>query len=502
MDKIITDEIVKASDNTKVLAVEPASNLQIAHASATERKITGCILPFGDAGNTTAGELIFPTADAITVPSDISRVKLLDGHAAPDGTCVPVGVMTSCEARKEGLFAEFAIGSGVAGDKVLASAREHIVDSFSIEATGIIREGGGRNVRRSVLTGVAMVPFPAFSNARVERVSAQDSSQKEEGKKEETSTQSGAIRGLVTPTGGAKTESRAKAALSDAIQILADAAVGRRTRDSVYAELTDITQTGMLDAIQPEWVGELWSGVPYEREIVNLLTTAELKGPKAVGYRWKTKPTMAKWEGDKKAIHSSRAEVEQVNVDATYWAGGHDIDRRFWDFGQVELLAAYWAAMVESYAIETDKDTAAWLVTEAAKQPAITAPDALRAATKGALRVRKNVRCPASFVLVSIDDVESLMDFTRLDMPEYMNLTPVSDPSTWVPSEFVEKGTMIVGCKQSATFYELGGGAPIRVEAENIAQGGRDVGGFGYTARILNRPEGLVKVTIQKPVGP
>lgn len=495
------DEKLQAADDTAMTAVEPASNLQIAHASATERKISGCILPFGDAGNTTAGELVFANADAITVPSDISRVKLLDGHAAPDGTCTPVGVMTSCEARKEGLFAEFTIGSGPAGDKVLASAREHIVDSFSIEAKGIIREGGGRNVRRSVLTGVAMVPFPAFSNARVQRVTAQDASQKEE-KKEDTTAQAGTMRGLVTPTGGAKTESRVKAALSDAIQILADAAVGRRTRDSVYAELVDITQTGMLDGIQPEWVGELWNGVPYTREIVNLLTSAELKGPKAVGYRWKTKPTMAKWEGDKKPIHSSKAEVEQVTVDATYWAGGNDIDRRFWDFGQTELLAAYWAAMAESYAIETDKDTGAWLVTEAAKQPAITAPDALRAATRGALQIRKNVRCPASFVLVSIDDIESLMTFTRLDMPEYMNLTPVSDPSTWTASEFVEKGTMIVGCKQAATFYELGGGAPIRVEAENIAKGGRDIAGFGYTARILNRPDGLVKVSIQKPVGP
>lgn len=498
MDKIVIDEIMKAADSTKMLAVEPASNLQIAYASATERKISGCILPFGDAGNTTVGELIFPTADAITVPSDISRVKLLDGHAAPDGTCVPVGVMTSCEARKEGLFADFAIGSGPAGDKVLAAAREHIVDSFSIEATGIIREGGGRNVRRSVLTGVAMVPFPAFSNARVQRVTAQDSSAKEE--KEDTKAT--AMRGLVTPTGGARTEARAKAALSDAIQILADAAVGRRTRDSVYAELVDITQTGMLVGIQPEWVGELWDGVPYEREIVNLLTNAELKGPKAVGYRWKTKPTIAKWEGDKKPIHSSRAEVEEVTVDAEYWAGGNDIDRRFWDFGQVELLAAYWACMVESYAMETDKDTGAWLAAEAAKQPAITAPNLLRAATRGALQVRKNVRCPASFVLASLEDIDSLQDFTRMEMPEYMDLTSVSSPSTWTPSEFVEKGTMIVGCKQAATFFELGGGAPVRVEAENIAKGGRDIGGFGYTACILNRPGGLVKVSIQKPVGP
>lgn len=495
------DEKLQAADDTAMTAVEPASNLQIAHASATERKISGCILPFGDAGNTTAGELVFANADAITVPSDISRVKLLDGHAAPDGTCVPVGVMTHCEARKEGLFAEFTIGSGPAGDKVLASAREHIVDSFSIEAKGIIREGGGRNVRRSVLTGVAMVPFPAFSNARVERVTAQDASQKEE-KKEETTTQAGTMRGLVTPTGGAKTESRTKAALADAIQILADAAVGRRTRDSVYAELVDITQTGMLVGIQPEWVGELWDGVPYEREIVNLLTNAELKGPKAVGYRWKLKPTMAKWEGDKKPIHSSRAELEQVTVDAEYWSGGNDIDRRFWDFGQTELLAAYWAGMVESYAMETDKDTGAWLATEAAKQPAITAPNLLRAATRGALQVRKNVRCPASFVLASLDDIDSLQDFTRMEMPEYMDLTPVSNPSTWTPSEFVEKGTMIVGCKQAATFYELGGGAPVRVEAENIAQGGRDIAGFGYTACILNRPGGLVKVTIQKPVVP
>ena len=49
----------------------------------------------------------------------------------------------------------------------------------------------------------------------------------------------------------------------------------------------------------------------------------------------------------------------------------------------------------------------------------------------------------------------------------------------------------------AATFYELSG-SPLRVEAEHIAKGGRDAALFGYTAKLLNRKEGLVKVHFAK----
>ncbi|MHD0111144.1 hypothetical protein ACQX3I_12060, partial [Corynebacterium diphtheriae] len=68
----------------------------------------------------------------------------------------------------------------------------------------------------------------------------------------------------------------------------------------------------------------------------------------------------------------------------------------------------------------------------------------------------------------------------------------MSDPAKWVTSEFVEKGTAIVGAKQAATFFELAG-SPLRVEAEHIAKGGKDAALFGYTATLINRKEALVK---------
>ena len=38
-----------------------------------------------------------------------------------------------------------------------------------------------------------------------------------------------------------------------------------------------------------------------------------------------------------------------------------DLDRAFFDFGETEILEAYWAAMHESYAIVTDQATGAWV---------------------------------------------------------------------------------------------------------------------------------------------
>lgn len=51
-----------------------------------------------------------------------------------------------------------------------------------------------------------------------------------------------------------------------------------------------------------------------------------------------------------------------------------------------------------------------------------------------------------------------------------------------------------MGTKAAATHYELSG-SPLRVEAEHIAKGGRDAALFGYTANMLNRPEGLQLVS-------
>ena len=89
-----------------------------------------------------------------------------------------------------------------------------------------------------------------------------------------------------------------------------------------------------------------------------------------------------------------------------------------------------------------------------------------------------------------------------LDAPKFLDIIPGTDPTKWEASSLVPAGTMVLGSKPAATHYELPG-SPLRVEAEHIAKGGRDAALFGYTAKMLNRPEALRKIqfsTEAKPV--
>ena len=149
--------------------------------------------------------------------------------------------------------------------------------------------------------------------------------------------------------------------------------------------------------------------------------------------------------------------------------------------------------MAESYAYETDKAMGAFLTTNAEAIDG-TAANIIDAVLKGSNTIRHDLHQPADFVLINPDDYLGILTMTMMDKPVYMDTVPHLNPASWTESEFVPSGTIILGTKNAATHYELGG-SPIRVEAEHIALGGRDAALFGYTAKMLNRPEGLRKIT-------
>lgn len=470
-------------------------------ASVADRTITGLVLPWGEVGSTGTGEFIF-SADSVKIPDDISRVKLLAGHS-PDG--VPVGVATDAEVRDDGLWMKFAVGSSPAADAALADVSDQVVDRFSVEVVGVRKTG--RDVTDSLLKAVALVAFPAFASARADEVTAEAGEPNASGEsttfttpdeKEDTAMTKTARRALAPQGLHAPATTSAKFSMDDAISTILAVRNGEKSFSEIHAELVDITGANTLAANPPQWLGELWSGVVYERRIVPLVTTKALTGRKAIGYRWKTKPTVAKWEANKTDIHSSKAEWETVENAAQPWAGGNDLDRQIFDFNETDIIRAYWEAMAESYAMETDAELAKFLVKNA-KVVDGSAPDIIRAVARAGIRVDENVHAPATFAIVNPADLETVLDFSQLDLPYYAKLASVADPDKWVTSEHVEKGSAIVGTKTAATFYELPG-SPLRAEAEHIAKGGRDAALFGYTAQLMNKPEGLLKVKFAKPV--
>ena len=483
-------------------------------ASESARTMEGIVLPWGAVGTTAAGEMIF-NRGTLDTPSDLQKVKLLAGHS-PEG--IPVGHAIAAEDREAGLWMKFQLGNSEEASTSLMQASDHVIDAFSIEARGVKRRG--REATEGLLKAVALVPFPAFDAARVTTVNAEDTETTEDDmdtettedaedqdatatETEDTETTDGdtaeetaketPVTDTVKPRFSEADTTEVKAAdFNRATDVLLAAHRGEMSMDEVHAELVDITGASSISTTAPEWLGELWSGVEYERRVVPLIQNAALRSRRVKGFRWKNKPGVGKWKANKTDIPSKKAEWEEVEETSQPWAGGNDLDRQIFDFNETDTIQAYWRAMAESYAYETDKDTAAWLIKNATDIQESTT-DLLRAVTRGGIRVDQAIHSPASFVLVNPLDLETVLDFSQLDVPHYTGLTPVSTPDKWTTSEFVERGTAIVGSRLAATFYELSG-SPLRVEAEHIAKGGRDAALFGYTAHMLNREGGLAKV--------
>lgn len=514
------------TNNVTVTKIDAAPPVVTAES---ERTITGRVLPWNEFGRTNSGALKFPKG-SINVPKEISRVKLLAGHS-PAG--IAVGHATDFEVTDDGLYMTFKIGSHAAGDDALLQASEKTVDAFSVECYGI--ERAGTTVTNSYLSAVALVPNPAYASARVSHVMANhhdddepvdldanqlsidgESTDTEQDTTTTTSTTTGAVDDEESTdttedeedTDMKKTNTLAPGtlpgdnqdtaaneshfSLNGVIDYLTGAVAGT-DNGATHAELVDITDAGVIDRTAPQWLGELWSGVTYERRIVPLMTQKPLTSRKAVGYRWTTKPGVEKYAGNKADIPSKPAAIEAVERESERWAGGNDLDRAFWDFKEREFLAAYWEAMAESYAYETDMDALQFLIDNATAIDG-TATGVQAAISRGSLSIDNALRSPASFAIINPGDLEQVLGLSQMDAPRYLGIAgSITDPAKWTTSDAVPAGTAIIGTKAAATHYELAG-SPLRVEAEHIAKGGRDAALFGYTAKMVNRPEGLVSV--------
>src|SRR5699024_12784067 len=90
-------------------------------------------------------------------------------HSNVDGFA-PVGYATAARSTDKGLEMTFKIGETADGDKALVDVQEGIRDALSVEL--IETRTSGDALTAGTLTAVALVPIPAFSEARVSEIYA------------------------------------------------------------------------------------------------------------------------------------------------------------------------------------------------------------------------------------------------------------------------------------------------------------------------------------------
>lgn len=530
-------------------------------------KVTGLVLPYGVKGRTSTGSLTVP-AGVVTLPADISRVKLLRDHSDRP-KWAPVGRAIACENKPDGLYMTFELGDTPDGQTALADINAGIRDAFSVELLDIdIR---GEVLQAGILSAVALVPIPAYDDARVSSVYAAAASDRTvlafdnssdspplttitddsftapleappsekdtmttplteteaatpveatpdtEAKETETvdiSTTDEVLEnsteklGTNAPapevTAGARAprglivNQRPALTFSQAVGAIQRLRTNQATPE-LTAALADITRSANPAVSAPQWLGQLWDGADYEREIVPTFTQGTLTGMKAVGWRFTQKPVVDDYEGDKTEIPTGPVSTEPVERAAKRLAAGHDIDRAYFDFNEREFLEAFFKARVVDYKIKTDIHAANFAVEAANAAPEITTgaePDLLHAAARARMVVKQRTRTEPTTFLVNPNSMFGLFQITQLDNPAYLNLLGV-DPAKFKVTDLVPEGQVVAYARQALTFFELAG-SPIRVDAERIDHGGKDSGVFGYWAAMVNNPNGVVSV----PFGP
>jgi hypothetical protein len=293
-------------------------------------------------------------------------------------------------------------------------------------------------------------------------------------------------------------------------QLLATLQAAAPRSTELFAALSDITpgSASVNDIMQiPQWLGEVWDGRDYQRRYIPLLTSAPLTAMEIKGWKWVVKPEVGPYAGNKAAVPSNAPTTEPYTLTAQRIAGAHDIDRIFRDFNVEEFWTSYWAAMAESYARQSDAVAGQLLLDNAPYHAPGTVPAGVSKGASyivdGALAIIDTAL--PTFAIVSKDLYRDLLLTRTEDVLAYLNLALGLEDGS-VASFSIVPGdaswpadTVIVGAKPAATVYELPG-SPIRVEALNIANGGVDVGLFGYLAAGFNDDGGLAYVSATPPV--
>jgi hypothetical protein len=223
------------------------------------------------------------------------------------------------------------------------------------------------------------------------------------------------------------------------------------------------------------------------------------------GWKWETRPVVGDYAGNKTPIPSNPVSMVPAEATAYRQAGGWDVDRIFVDLGAPGFLEAMFSAAAADLANKSEGKVGAALLADATAAAAESVPQALSVIGRNLGAIGAAV----SFVSMSVDLWDGYLAMTSDEAPWWLSGTSsvsvtgqdgsLGGQSIWCDPE-LPAGTMLGGDRRAATYFEAG--QPVRITAQNIPNGGVDIGLFSYAAMIINDPRALVAVTVTAPAPP
>lgn len=507
------------------------------------RRVRGILVPWNELSRVSSTKnkpVKFPPGN-VRIPRDVSIVGLNRQHDRYD----PFGRAAVLDAAHErGLYAEFVVADTPEGDAWLADHGSLV--RLSPELRDIIRDPDGVTAT-ATLTGAALVEAGAFASAGLFAIDEDPEPDPDPApappaptpepapaapdpepapvpdpdKKEDDMGAASALEVMLAGYGASKPEELTKRKFFRMIDDVMGGRASAEARAFVAANagpgesgmfaLLDVDYDGGAGVgakmTPAQWIGEVET-LTYQPVWYDLFPTEGLTSLTLGGWKWGVKPAGGTWTGNKDAIPSNTPTVVPVSDTATRWAGGHDIAREHRDFGTPGFFESYNAAMRESY--EQWKDTtivrtevlAGATDIEADNPAGLTIGAGWSALIDGAAQLVANGFVP-TFAVVELSLWKSMMKVPNSDTLGYLeaalNLEAGSlSGFTFRPAAGLPTGHVIVGSRNAATVYQLPG-SPVRAEALNIANGGIDVGLFGYAGLLIRNAAGIVDVAPYTP---
>lgn len=514
-----------------------------ATADTKERSVGGTVVEYGEVGLTNAGKTKF-IAGSIEVPTDLPRVKLLEMHDQERS----VGHLARYTDTPERMVASYRVANGPAGDAAIEAVQQKTRDALSLgaEITGYHYEGDVLVVTAARLYETSLVTVPAFTNSRIDQIAATRKAEKlteEEKRKlaeaqakaaaDETARAAVAAAGPAAPvvvqaaqTNPAPLAPPAAPAGDDMSldQLARNIVAGFKANHAgvagvmnvvakanppmfVNAALTDVVPADdpglSTDVTRPKWLGELWQARRIDRPTIDSIGKLPLTSLKVHGYSI-TYPAATdvpahlinKYDGAKAPVPASaKLKTAPKSEEAQRYAGGWDVDRAYFDFNDYGFIATTLRAAHDDYLAQTEAEAVAKLLAAATAVEGADVLEILSLLGAAAANLGSNL----SKIQFGSDMWKQFTSLSTAEVPWWLQKQGSINLGTsegnaggllFNTNPELAPGEVLANDKRAATHYET---PLINVQAQHIANGGVDLGVFGYDLTMINDARAIFK---------
>lgn len=481
------------------------------------------LLPYGQEGGTSLGKLT-ASAGALTLPQDPATVAVNMEHDYKR----PVGFFASLTETADKLLARVKFLDTTAGRDAYTEAKAKARQGISVEvANPVIRAG---KLLAGALSGAGVCVRPAYPDALMiasdhgelaaQAQAVADDAQavadalaaEQPNAPTDTTTTTNAGDNVpqptvtaAEPTGPAGSTLTASTQVKESGLALLTAALTANASAEprqLVAALNGIVSGDVFDVVAPpSYAGELWTGRDYAQRFMPLIGHADLTSSEVIQWGWDEEPDVFDYAGDLAEVGSNPVSAKKIPTTASRLASAHDVDRIHSDFRNPAFWESFYKARAKNYAKRMDAKALAAI--QGAAGAASTVPSGstpFKALIRGARQVLE-YGVP-TFAIVGGDLYEEMLDTLDTGKLAFLQASLGLEGGTLENFQIVGApdsvasmaGKVIVGAKQAVVAHELPG-APIRVEAQDIAHGGITTGVFGYYA-FQSEAQGIKAVTI------